>query len=121
MKPILITGANKGIGFAIAEGLLKRYSDTFIYLACRNLEKSVHSEKKLSDRNPTYSARLEPIAMDVSCDSSVASAAESLRIRLKADGRALYGIVNNAGIFSSTSGPGEVINVNLNGRATREE
>ena len=115
MKRILVTGANKGIGFAIVEGLLKRYSDTFIYLACRNLEKAASTSKTFYEINISYAARVEPVVMDVSCDNSVSSVAESLKVKMKAEGRSLYGIVNNAGIFSSASGPREVINVNLNG------
>ena len=41
MKRILITGANKGIGFATVKKLLESFSDTFILLGSRDLPRGV--------------------------------------------------------------------------------
>jgi NAD(P)-dependent dehydrogenase (short-subunit alcohol dehydrogenase family) len=32
MRPILVTGANKGIGLALAGEILRRHADTFVWL-----------------------------------------------------------------------------------------
>lgn len=39
MQRILITGANKGIGLAIAEAVLNEHADTFVYLGTRDIER----------------------------------------------------------------------------------
>jgi NAD(P)-dependent dehydrogenase (short-subunit alcohol dehydrogenase family) len=89
MRRILVTGANKGIGLAIVQRILSEHSDTFVYLASRDLERG----KAATERIEKGSDRVEVIALDVASDSSVAEAVRSIEKQ-----KPLYGVVNNAGI-----------------------
>lgn len=87
-KNILITGANRGIGFEIARQTCKRGFHVFI---------SGREDKKVSEalaRLKTESVSAEMILMDVSKDDTVKAAAESLAVR----NIRLDVIINNAGI-----------------------
>ena len=37
MKKILVTGANKGVGFGIVKKLLENFDDTYVLLGSRNV------------------------------------------------------------------------------------
>ncbi len=39
MRRILVTGANKGIGLAIARAILEEHDDTFVYLGSRDADR----------------------------------------------------------------------------------
>ena len=39
MRRILVTGANKGIGLAIVQAILKNHDDTFVFLGSRDAER----------------------------------------------------------------------------------
>ena len=47
MKRILITGANKGIGFATVKKLLESFNDTFILLGSRDLTRGKQALESL--------------------------------------------------------------------------
>jgi NAD(P)-dependent dehydrogenase (short-subunit alcohol dehydrogenase family) len=40
MRRVLVTGANKGIGFAIVEGILEHAQDTYVLFGRRELSAS---------------------------------------------------------------------------------
>ena len=115
MRRVLVTGANKGIGLAIVEALLVRYPDVFCYLGCRNQGRANNAMNYLVSRDPSFSARIQFLPLDVASDASVEGSAVMLEHQLKTSGDQLYGIVNNAGIFSSERGAREVIDVNVFG------
>jgi NAD(P)-dependent dehydrogenase (short-subunit alcohol dehydrogenase family) len=85
-RNILITGANKGIGFEIARQLLNM--GQFVIITGRNEEKLFQAKDKLN------SDSCETLVMDVSSDQSVTGAAEYLSGRkIKIDV-----LINNAAI-----------------------
>lgn len=93
-----MTGANKGIGLAIAEAILREHADTFVYLGSRDPERGRAAAATLARVDPSWQARVEVALLDVSDDRSVAAAAERVAESRGAD--TLYGVVNNAGVGS---------------------
>jgi len=85
MKKVLITGANKSIGFETAKQLLAK--GYFVYLGSRNLAKGEEAVAKLkTDGNENIKA----IQIDVTNPASVAAARKQID--------ALDVLINNAGI-----------------------
>jgi NAD(P)-dependent dehydrogenase (short-subunit alcohol dehydrogenase family) len=96
MRRVLVTGANKGIGFAIAQAILEEHDDTLVYLGSRDADRGRAAAASLTKTHPEWQARVEVVPLDVAADPSVAAAAE--RVRQSCGGERLYGLVNNAGI-----------------------
>ena len=89
MKKVLITGANKSIGFETARQLLQK--GYYIYLGSRNAEKGQEAVEKLKTEGLT---QVEVIQIDVSDDESVKNA----RIELGKKTDVLDVLINNAGM-----------------------
>ena len=89
MKKVLITGANKSIGFETARQLLQK--GYYIYLGSRNLENGLEAVEKLKAEGLN---EVEAIKIDVSDDESVTEA--RAEIGKKTD--SLDVLINNAGI-----------------------
>ena len=89
MKKVLITGANKSIGFETARQLLNK--GYYVYLGSRNLENGLEAVEKLKAEGLN---EVEAIEIDVSDDESVKSA--RAEIGKKTD--SLDVLINNAGI-----------------------
>lgn len=89
MKKVLITGANKSIGFETARQLLKK--GYYVYLGSRNLENGQEAIAKLKAEGLI---EVEAIQIDVSDDESVKVA--RAEIGKKTD--VLDVLINNAGI-----------------------
>jgi NAD(P)-dependent dehydrogenase (short-subunit alcohol dehydrogenase family) len=89
MKTVLITGANKGIGFETARQLLRH--GYFIYLGSRDTAKGVEAVRKL---NETGNTNVEALTIDVSDINSVRQARQTLESKIGS----LDILVNNAGI-----------------------
>lgn len=90
MKKVLITGANKSIGFETAKQLLAK--GYYIYLGCRDLQKGEEAVKKLNSPN------IEAIQIDVNDSASIHAARQKIDF--------LDVLINNAGIsggFPQTS------------------
>jgi len=86
MKTVLITGANKSIGFETAKQLLDL--GYYVYLGSRDLEKGAEAVAQLNSKNA------EAIKIDVSNEQSVTEARKI--IGSKTD--SLDVLINNAGI-----------------------
>ena len=114
-QTILITGANKGIGFAIVEALLERFPETHILFGCRNKNRSAAAIDRVKSKIPSSTGRMDEIILDVSKQNSIQNAASQIETLLTQRGLRLYGIVSNAGIMYSPTGVEEVIRVNTLG------
>lgn len=90
MKKVLITGANRSIGFETARQLLK--AGYYVYLGCRDLEKGHEAATHLQSEGLS---EVEPILIDVSDAASVKAAREVIGSRTKV----LDVLINNAGIL----------------------
>jgi NAD(P)-dependent dehydrogenase (short-subunit alcohol dehydrogenase family) len=86
MKTVLITGANKSIGFETAKQMLAQ--GYFVYLGCRNMAKGEEAAKQLN------SANVKVVVVDVSDKASIVAARETIG----KDIEALDILINNAGI-----------------------
>lgn len=113
MRRILVTGANKGIGFAIAQAILEGHDDTFVHLGSRDRQRGEDAKAQLVRTRSDWSSRVEVVPLDVSSDASVTEAATIVAKRL--GGEKLYGLVNNAGIGGSKARLANVFAVNTLG------
>jgi NAD(P)-dependent dehydrogenase (short-subunit alcohol dehydrogenase family) len=110
MRRILVTGANKGIGLAIARAILEEHDDTFVFLGSRDADRGRGAAAAL----PNANTRTEVVALDVSSDASVAAMADHVGRSLGAS--SLYAIVNNAGIGTGSGASlAQVVQVNMLG------
>ena len=89
MKTILITGANKGIGFETARQLAKL--NCFVYLGSRDKANGSEAVKKLNELGIN---NVEAITIDVSDINSVRKAKQELEAKIDS----LDILINNAGI-----------------------
>ena len=89
MKTVLITGANKSIGFETTRQLLQQ--GYYVYLGCRDLAKG---EQAVSELHAEGLSQVEPIEIDVNELASINAAREVLGSKIAV----LDVLVNNAGI-----------------------
>ena len=85
-KRVLVTGGNRGIGLAIAKGLLDR--DYEVILTSRLLDKAEKAAEKLGGKTIA-------LELDVNDEGSIARAVKSLSQSIER----LDGLINNAGIY----------------------
>jgi NAD(P)-dependent dehydrogenase (short-subunit alcohol dehydrogenase family) len=85
-KRALITGGNRGIGFAIAQGLLAQ--DYEVIITARSLDAATKAAI-------TLGAKAIPLELDVSDDRSIEQAIEHLKQKIDC----LDILINNAGIY----------------------
>lgn len=89
MKKVLITGANKGIGFATAQHFLEK--GYFVYLGSRNEQNGLKAVQELKSQGFT---QVTLLVLDVTDTASVAKARETVG----KDTQVLDVLINNAGI-----------------------
>jgi NAD(P)-dependent dehydrogenase (short-subunit alcohol dehydrogenase family) len=89
MKNVVITGANKGIGFEVAKQMAEL--GYFVYLGCRNEQNGMEAIEKLRELNIS---NVKLLQIDVSDPDSVTAAASKLASEIDA----LDILINNAGI-----------------------
>ncbi|MBN3959421.1 SDR family NAD(P)-dependent oxidoreductase [Nostoc sp. NMS8] len=85
-KQVLITGGNRGIGFAIAQGLLAK--DYEIIITSRSLDNAKLAAEKLP-------GKVIPIELNVTDDRSINQAVKTLHQRIDR----LDILINNAGVY----------------------
>jgi NAD(P)-dependent dehydrogenase (short-subunit alcohol dehydrogenase family) len=112
-RPILVTGANRGIGRATVKAILDHSSDTRVFLGSRSKERGQQTRREIIDEQPQADGRIEVVELDVADNESVHAAAESVADSLGDD--PLYGVVNNAGIGDYERPLEQVLNVNVYG------
>jgi carbonyl reductase 1 len=113
VRRVLITGANKGIGLAIANRCLADHNDTHVILGCRSTSRGDAAAAELGATNPDWKERVTVLQMDTSDDDSVKNAARKVEQTFGGDPHPLFGIVNNAGIAAGSIQ--DVLNVNIRG------
>ena len=96
-KIALVTGGNRGIGFAIAQGLLQK--DYEVIITSRSLNKAKQAAEKLQEFG-----KVTPIELDVSDDASIEQAVKTLNQNYNIP--CLDILINNAGIY-----PDEGVNI----------
>ena len=90
MKFALVTGANKSIGFEVAQQLAQK--GIYVYLGSRNVENGVEAVDKLKAKGFN---NVEAIQLDITDDESVAKARKEIGKKTKV----LDILINNAGIY----------------------
>jgi len=115
VRRVLVTGANKGIGLAVVEALLRADPDNFVILGYRDAARGSAALGRLhADGYPDHKGRLEGLQLDVTDEASVRRAAEDVARMFGADPPPLYAVVNNAGGFDATDS-GRTVDLNLRG------
>ncbi|CAM9702315.1 unnamed protein product [Hapterophycus canaliculatus] len=105
MPRFLVTGANKGIGLSVVKGILDANTNAFVFLGSRDAARGQTAvQSLLAENSASYSGRVEALQIDVSDETSVAKAAETVRSRLLVGGDAgspvrLQALINNAGMI----------------------
>jgi NAD(P)-dependent dehydrogenase (short-subunit alcohol dehydrogenase family) len=94
-KYILITGCDSGFGHGTAK-MLSGFGIN-VFAAC-------YTDLGVKTLTEYASSRLTPLRLDVTNPKSIQQAAQYVKDCLPAN-KGLYGLVNNAGIFGSYSGP----------------
>ncbi|MFL9836998.1 SDR family NAD(P)-dependent oxidoreductase [Flavobacterium sp. ST-75] len=102
MRNVLITGANKGLGYELARHLMRE--GNYVYLGCRNIEQG---KKALSDLQKEGLHNGELLEIDISNQESVRSAAELF----DNNGNKLDILINNAGILGKRQNQDEPLNI----------
>jgi len=103
MKKVLITGANKSIGFETARQLLQK--GYYVYLGSRDLKNGEEAVEKLKSEGLNH---VEVIQLDVSDQESVNAA----RTEIGKKTEVLDALVNNAGINGGM--PQAAVSLNVN-------
>ena len=90
-KIAIVTGANEGIGFEIALGLVSKNAK--VIMACRNPDKANAAIQRIKKENP--GAELEFMKLDLSSLKSVRTFVDAFKLKYKK----LDLLINNAGIM----------------------
>jgi NAD(P)-dependent dehydrogenase (short-subunit alcohol dehydrogenase family) len=104
MKTVLITGANKSIGFASARILAQ--NGYFVYLGARDAAKGQEAVAKLQAEGLT---NIEAIQIDVTDKASIEAAQKSLADKQGS----LDVLINNAGILGSWEQSAQNVDINI--------
>lgn len=102
MRKVLITGANKGLGFELSKYLLQQ--GYFVYLGCRSKDTGRSSIAALQAEGLVHCDLIE---IDVSDQASVTRAAEAYGSKEQV----LDILINNAGILGRRQDPAQPLNI----------
>ncbi|KAL7554467.1 hypothetical protein ACHAWF_017923 [Thalassiosira exigua] len=102
-RSYLVTGANKGQGYALCRRILAEHEDSHVFLCSRDVRRGDDAKKSLVEECGDES-RVDVVQLDVTDDASVAAASEAVKRKLGdlAEGQTggkLSGVVSNAGIL----------------------
>ncbi len=108
---ILITGANKGIGYATVDTLLSQPTPYNIILTSRDAKLGEKALETLQNKRPESSSALTYHQLDVNDDKSV----ENLVTWIQKNNKKIDVLINNAGIaYSSTNDEQKKLTVRTN-------
>lgn len=94
-RAVVVTGANKGQGYALCKRVLAEQPDSHVFLCARDEARGSAAAEALSVQAP---GRVEFVPLDVADSASMSTAAAYVASRL-APGTRLHGLVSNAGIL----------------------
>ena len=94
-RAVLVTGANKGQGFALCRRILAEHTDTRVFLCSRDAGKGQAAAAELAAE--FGGARLCLVPLDVTDAESVARARQLVGVELGS--ASLHGLVSNAGVM----------------------
>jgi NAD(P)-dependent dehydrogenase (short-subunit alcohol dehydrogenase family) len=77
MPVILVTGGNRGIGYAIVQVLGSRVPDTTVLVGCRSIETAQEPVAKL--RELGVPAKFEPIEITITDNASIRAAVHTVK------------------------------------------
>ena len=101
---VVVTGANLGLGYWCAQGLVDSNKVGFVVMACRNISLAEKAADSIAYASTNKFSRENIIVLPEPCDlcdiSSVRKFAAALKVWLS--GRKIYALVNNAGIGGFT-------------------
>ena len=92
-KIVLVTGANKSIGFEAVKALLQSNKQYHVFLGSRSLERGQQAVTTLQTECANSSSTVEAVQIDIASDSSIERAFETV----KASTGRLDVLINNAG------------------------
>ncbi|KAI9728541.1 MAG: hypothetical protein M1834_007679 [Cirrosporium novae-zelandiae] len=106
-RTILITGANRGVGFAILQSLTQRTPSDYYVLVCRSKEKGLETIKRLRDLDIV--SRTDVLELDITSDEGIQAAVEEVKDNYgNLDDMSSYSLeilINNAGVLGTTASP----------------
>ena len=108
-KILLVTGSNKGIGYALIEGLLKEKSELRIILSSRNENLGESALKSLISKYPNSKSQLFYHQLDITKKESISELIKWIKLKF---GKIDY-LCNNAGVYKNPKK--EVIETNVFG------
>ena len=91
MRKVLVTGGNKGIGYAICLSLLRDHPDVSVILGCRDATRGQSAIQDLEASVATAKGRVDLLLIDVTSPESIQKAASQVE-------GPLFGIINNAAV-----------------------
>jgi NAD(P)-dependent dehydrogenase (short-subunit alcohol dehydrogenase family) len=97
-KFYLVSGANKGQGFALCQRILTEHHDTHVFLCSRDIQRGEDAKKLLVEECGGNDDRVNVVQLDVTDGDSVHAALEEVQSKLGDTGK-LAGVVSNAGLL----------------------
>ncbi|KAM6485282.1 hypothetical protein HDV62DRAFT_284072 [Trichoderma sp. SZMC 28011] len=95
---VLITGANTGIGYEAVKAFLRSSTPYHIFVGARTVEKGQKAIDTVTQEVPGSSSVLEPVALELASDESIAQAFETINGKVDR----IDTLVNNAGAAFDT-------------------